>query len=225
MQYLKINLKKIRKDEIDLAVDYLNKGKIIVYPTDTVYGLGCLANNQKAVNKIVKMKKRKDKNGLIILVKSYCMLHDYAYVNSKQDKYIRSIWPPTTRAAHDNKHKYNKKPTTFILKAKKKLAKGVAGNNNSQALRLPRPILNKFNIRRGLPKNDFLTTMLSVVNKPIVSTSLNVTNNKPLIEVKQIEKYFKKNKPDLVIEAGKIKATPSKIIDIRDVTNIKIIRK
>ncbi|MFH1822502.1 MAG: L-threonylcarbamoyladenylate synthase [Patescibacteria group bacterium] len=211
MQYLKINLNKIEKEEINLIVDYLNKGKVIVYPTDTVYGLGCLANNQKAVNKIIKIKKRKDKNGLIILVKSYCMLHDYAYVNSKQDKYIRLTWPPTTRAAYDKNFKYKKKSTTFIFKAKRRLAKGVMGPDNSLALRLP--------------KNDFLTTMLSVVNQPLVSTSLNITNKKPLAGVKQISKYFKKDKPDLIIDAGRIKARPSIIVDIRDIANTKIIRK
>ena len=57
MKTKKINLKKINQEEIDLIVDYLNQGKVIVYPTDTVYGLGCDATNTKAVNKILKIKK------------------------------------------------------------------------------------------------------------------------------------------------------------------------
>jgi len=212
MKYLKINLENLEIEQINEIADYLKRGKIIVYPTDTIYGLGCLASNSRAVNKLLKIKKRSEKNGLIILIKSYCMLHDYCYITPKQEKYIRSIWPPTTREAHDPEFRYNKPPATFILKGRAGLAKDVYGKGNSLAVRLP--------------KNNFLIKILSVVNQPIISTSLNLTGGKPLKSVSQIDRIFKNLKPDLVIDAGIIKVVkPSQLIDVRDMNNIKILRK
>jgi len=49
MKKIKINLKEVKQDEVDLIVGYLKKGKIIVYPTDTIYGLGCDATNGQAI--------------------------------------------------------------------------------------------------------------------------------------------------------------------------------
>jgi len=219
MKYLKINLKNIKKEQIDKIVDYFRRGKVVVYPTDTVYGLGCDATNKKAVEKILKIKKREKDKGLVVLIKSYCMLHDYCQITSKQEKYIRSIWPPTTLKAHSLSYKKNKNPTTFILGGKNNLAPDVYGEDESLAVRLP---FNSVN----LPKKEFLITILKDVNRPIVSTSLNISGQKTLKNVQNIDKYFKKYKPDLVIDAGRITgAKPSKMIDVKDMENIRILRK
>jgi len=215
MQIIKINLKKIKDSDIQIIADSLKLGQVIVYPTDTVYGIGCLATNKKAINKVFKIKKIVPPKPLIVLVKSYCMLHDLCCVSKAQERCIRNVWPPTTRDAQNPKYKYNKQPTTFILKSRGNLPKEIIGEGGSLAVRLP--------------KNDFLMKLIKTINEPLVSTSLNITGQPLLTHLVNLEKYFKDIKPNLVIDAGEIKKTkPSKIIDIRNInsdgTGTKIIR-
>lgn len=93
-------------------------------------------------------------------------------------------------------------PVTVVLNGKK--------NKNSLAVRLPR--------------NDFLIKIISIAGFPLVSTSLNKTGEKPLTNVKNLEKYFE-YAPDLAVDAGELKGKPSRLVDIRDMENIMIIRK
>ena len=215
MKKIKLNFKKIRTSDIGLVAKNLSRRKAIVYPTDTVYGIGCVATDKRAINKVFKIKKIIPPKPLIVLIKSYCMLHELCYVSKAQEKYIRSVWPPTTRDAHDPKFKYSKIPTTFVLKSRGNLPKEILGDDGSLAVRLP--------------KNDFLIQLLKKIDRPLVSTSLNITGQQPLVHLTNLEKYFKGVKPDLVIDIGRIKKSkPSKIIDLRnmksDGSGIKKIR-
>ena len=64
-------------EEIDYSINILTKGGIILYPTDTVWGIGCDATNQNAVNRIYKLKKRAETKSMIILVNDIDMLKEY----------------------------------------------------------------------------------------------------------------------------------------------------
>lgn len=196
MKVIKINFKNPEAEDIDLIVDSFKKGKTIVYPTDTIYGIGCIATNKKAIKKIYQIKKRDEKKPLLLLVKSWCMLKKYLFVSKKQDDYLRKVWPGKVSA---------------ILKKRDLLPDQISQGLETLAVRLP--------------KNDFLIKIIKNIGEPIVSTSLNLSNKKNLENVKDIEKYFKDIKPDLVIDAGEIKGKASKIIDITDIKNIKILRK
>ena len=198
MGYLKINLKKIAKDEIDLIVDYFKRGKVIVYPTDTIYGLGGLATDKKAIKKIFKIKGRIEKKPFLILVNSFKMLKKYCWVSRKQEKYLRKTW----RGA---------RAVSVILKKKRNLPQELTGGQETVAVRLP--------------KVKFLIKILSGVGQPIVSTSLNKSGQKNLDSVSRLDNYFKKAKPDLIIDAGVIKAKSSRLVDARDIRNIKVLRK
>lgn len=196
MQTIKINQNKIIKVEVDLIVDYLKRGQVIAYPTDTVYGLGCDARNAEAIKKINKIKGEKKSKPLLVLISDFEMLKKYCFVNSMQLEYLKKIWPG---------------PVTVILKRRPGLPAELTGGLNSLAVRLP--------------DNDFLTKIINEAGFPIVSTSLNKKGEKTLTDVKNLEKYFK-YLPDLVIDAGECKRTkPSRLVDIRDINNIKILRK
>ena len=92
MKILKIRQNIFFVKKIDLIADFFRRGKVIVYPTDTIYGLGCLATNKKAINKIYKIKKREKKKPLLILVDSLAMAKRYCYVSKEQEKYLRRVW-------------------------------------------------------------------------------------------------------------------------------------
>lgn len=199
MQKIKIDIKSYTQKEINEIVDYLNQGKVIIYPTDTIYGLGCDASNSKAIKKIYQIKKRDKSKALLILVKSWCMVKHYCYFSKKQDKYMRSLWPG---------------PISAILKKRENLPEELSGNQDTVAVRIP--------------KNDFLVDLIKAINKSLVSTSVNISGQRPLLAPNEIEKFFKnkKNKPDILIDAGILKSKkPSKLIDISDIKNIKILRK
>lgn len=199
MKIIKLNTKNYTANQIDEIVAFLNQGKVIVYPTDTIYGLGCDAVNPKAIKKIYQIKQREKNKPLLILIKSWCMVKKYAFLNAKQDKYMRSLWPG---------------PVSAILKKRNLLPSELAGDQGSVAVRMP--------------KNNFLIDLLKKLDRPITSTSVNLSGEKSLLNPEEIIKYFKnkKQKPDLIITAGKQKIKkPSKLIDIRDINDIKILRK
>lgn len=178
-----------------MITDYLKRGSIIAYPTDTVYGLGCDARNAEAIKRINKIKGEKGSKPLLVLISDFKMLKKYCFVNLEQMEYLQKIWPG---------------PVTAILKRRPNLPAELTGGLSSLAVRLP--------------KNDFLIKIISQAGFPIISTSLNKKREKPLTNVQNLEKYFK-YLPDLVVDAGEVKGKPSRLIDLRDIKNVKILRK
>ena len=202
-------------------MDYLKQGKVIAYPTDTVYGLGCDCRNALAIKKINKIKGEKGNKPLIALISDFLMLKKYCFVNTLQMEYLKSVWEkphPTSPRPSPSKgegvslvRRGALRPVTVILKRRPILPDELTGGRNSLAVRLP--------------KNDFLIKIISEAGCPIISTSLNKKGEKPLSEVKNLEKYFK-YLPDLAVDAGECeKIKPSRLVDLRDVKNIKVIRK
>ena len=206
MQKIKIDQKNITKKEIEELANYFLADNIIAYPTDTIYGLGCLATNTKSIERIEKIKKRKEKQSFIILVKSYCMLKKYCKIDNKQDKFLRTIWSKTKEEIKKTK------PTTVILEAQKDmLSENLIFKDGSIAVRMPL-------------QSNFLINLIKKINLPIISTSLNISGEEPINDLEKLDSKFKNI--DIAIDAGIIQNNKaSKIIDIRDMENIKIIRK
>ncbi len=197
MKTIKIDIDNIKKSDIEAIVSELKNGKVIAYPTDTIYGLGCLASDSKAIKKIRLIKGRDKNNPMLVLVKCFSMLRKYFQVDKRQMEYLKNVWPG---------------PVSVILKQKGFFDKELLGAATDAAVRLP--------------KSDFLVKMIRGVGEPIVSTSLNLSGRKPIDNPGDIEKKLGRFKPDLVIDIGKkLVGSPSRLVDIRDMDNIKIIRK
>lgn len=135
------------KDEIKKSLKVLKEGGVIIYPTDTIWGIGCDATNKKAVDKIYQIKKRSESKSLIVLVNSWDMLKQY--VNQIPDK-ISCIL------------KGSSKPTTVIYNDPHGLADNLIAADNTVAIR----IVN----------DEFCKEVIKKLNKPIVSTSANYSN-------------------------------------------------
>tara|TARA_B100001093_G_scaffold331603_1_gene316644 strand:- start:56527 stop:57069 length:543 start_codon:yes stop_codon:yes gene_type:complete len=101
---------------INKAIEILKNGGVILYPTDTVWGIGCDATNEKAVEKIYQIKKRDESKALITLVGSCNQLLDYTKIKSKEAK--------------------NSSPTTIIYPNVSGLAKNLLANDKSAAIRI-----------------------------------------------------------------------------------------
>lgn len=196
MPTIKIDINKITEEQIDLIIDYLKRGRVLAYPTDTVYGLGCDARNALAINQINKIKGQKGSKPLLILISDFKMLKKYCFTNLEQTEYLKKAWPG---------------PVTVILKRRPNLPSELTGGLNSLAVRLP--------------ANEFLIKIISQAGFPIVSTSLNKTGQPPLSSTKNLAEHFE-ILPDLALDAGTIAgAKPSKLVDLRDVKNIEVLRE
>jgi len=95
----KQNLNKIIQETAKL----IKKGYVVVCPTDTVYGLICDATNQKAVERLYKIKKRTRKKLIPIFVSDIKMAKKLANINSEQEKFLKQVWPGTVTAVFNYK--------------------------------------------------------------------------------------------------------------------------
>lgn len=137
----------------------INKGEIILYPTDTVWGLGCDATNEKAVSNIYKIKKREASKSLIVLVSSFAMLSKHVDVPSKAKDLISTL----------------EKPTTIIYTNPRGIARNIINKeDNSLAIRIV--------------KDDFCRELIIRLGKPLVSTSANISGNPTPKSFREIEK-------------------------------------
>ena len=134
------------KYEVDAAVKALKAGDVILYPTDTVWGLGCDATRDDAVQRIFDLKKRDDAKSVIILVSDADMLA----------RYVRQIPPMALELLE-----INDKPMTIIYPEGVGLSAKVIAEDGSVAIRIP--------------QNEFCTEMIRAFGKPIVSTSANIS--------------------------------------------------
>jgi L-threonylcarbamoyladenylate synthase len=191
---------QINQDNLALAAGYLRSGKIVLLPSDTIYGLSVRADSAKAINSLRRFKGREGKKPFLILVSSLAMAKKYLMISPSQSEYLKRIWGPRQR------------PTTVILKDKKLLPRSLNIKEDSLAVRLP--------------KNEFLVKIIRSLGQPLVSTSANLSGLEPLQDVKDIEKSLGQKRPHLII-AGKNKPgrRPSRLIDLRCYPEIKIIRK
>ena len=126
---------------IDEARSALKKGKIIVYPTDTVWGMGCNPFDQESVNNLFNIKGKKE-NGVSILVNNVNLISEYCITNKTQKNIIEKLFPG---------------PVTVILKSKVEFAKGVTRNGNI-AIRIPK---NNTSISLA-KKNPIITTSANI---------------------------------------------------------------
>lgn len=179
------------------VVEVLRKGGLIIYPTDTVYGLGCDITNSKALEKIARIKKVKlDKANFSFI----------CYDLSNLSSYVRQIDTPV--------YKLLKRalpgPYTFILQ----------GNN-----KLPRDFKKKKTVGIRVPENDIIRSIVKELGNPIVSTS--IYDEDELIEyTTDPELIFEKwkDRVEIVIDGGYGDNVPSTIIDVSG-DDIEVIRE
>ena len=209
MKFLKIDLETYTKEEVDFIAGEILNGKVVVLPTDTIYGLSAIATSQKAIDKIYAIKGRKleDQKHLILLVKSFCMVRRYCFLSKKQYAYLKEKWTEGERAL------------TVILKGRRDYFKKLDIN-------LFEIITDDDGVAVRRPNNKFLLELIKKVGEPIVSTSLNITGEEDLKNVSVADKYFKDIKPDLVVDIGLLpERQPSRLEDLRSMDDIKVYRK
>ncbi len=139
-----------REEDIKNAVETMRKGGVILYPTDTVWGIGCDATNAEAVAKVYQIKQRDDSKALICLVDS----------DARMQRYVRHV-PDVAWQLIDSLKDADAKPTTLILDGAINLAPNLIAEDGSIALRIT--------------NEPFSKELCYRFQKAIVSTSANVS--------------------------------------------------
>lgn len=121
-----------REQDIKNAVEVLRKGGVILYPTDTVWGIGCDATNAEAVKRVYEIKQREDSKALICLVDS----------DARLQRYVRRV-PDVAWQLIDSLKESEASPTTLILDGAVNLAPNLIAEDGSIALRITQEAFSK----------------------------------------------------------------------------------
>lgn len=185
------------KTEIKNSLKIIKKGGNILYPTDTVWGIGCDATNTKAVSKIFALKSRPEKKSFIILLDDISKIKDYV-----------EHFPPQVK---DLILSYNR-PLTIVFPGAKNLAKNLISDDGTIAIRIV--------------SHPFCKNLIKEMGKPLVSTSANVSGTPTPNVFREIADYFKEKVGYVVnIDQHKlIPTSPSTVIKIDATGNYEILR-
>jgi len=191
MRIIKVNPENLRESEeaiIDAAKTML-EGGLVVFPTDTVYGLGCDATNEAAIRKIFHAKQRAENKPLPIIVRDLEMAKKVAFIDSRLERALNLIWPM---------------PITVILSKKEKLPDILTAGKKTIGMRVP-----DYKLTHLLSEN---------MGRPYVATSANLSDEPATTRIAKVLDFFEKRsvlKPDLILDAGDLKfSEPSTILDL-----------
>ena len=185
-------------DNLEESVKVIEENGVIVFPTDTVYGLVCDATNQEAVQKLFRVKKRDLEKPIPVFVKNIEMAKQIAIINEKQESFLKKVWPGKV---------------TVILRAKIDFSQGVLGKDKTIGLRIP----------NYAPLN----ALLNKINKPLSGTSANLAGEHSCLDINNLVAQFANEKlqPDLIVDAGRLEVSkPSTIVGLIN-NKLKILRQ
>ena len=183
---------------VDKCVEVLREGGIILYPTDTIWGVGCDATNEEAVAKVYALKQSEDKHSMLCLCRDADMV--VRYVNRAPGIAFEVM-------------ELSDKPLTAILPGATGVAKSLIPETGTLGVRIP--------------QHDFCQALLRKFGKPIVSTSANISGEEAAKRLKDVDERIIKG-VDYVVNPrfeGKPTLKPSAIISFGEGGEVEIIRK
>jgi L-threonylcarbamoyladenylate synthase len=183
-------------DNFHQALEALQNGQVIAYPTEGVFGVGCDPDNSEAITKLLTVKQRSADKGLILIAASYEQLLPYideAQLTDEQLQVVKSSWPG---------------PVTWIMPVSERVLSLVSGQFDSVAVRVTdHPLVQKLCLAYG---------------KPLTSTSANLSGHPPCKTTAEVERQL--GDTDVVILAGSTGGR-DKPSEIRDARTGKVLRQ
>lgn len=187
-----MNIIPIKELNISDVVEQLKHGKTLVYPTETVYGLGCDATNVASVKRIFDIKHRQKEKSVLVLMANIAMAKEYAVWSPFLEELASKYWPG---------------PLTVVVKVKPDtgLAPGVIASDGTIAFRITdHPVAEKIAVALGAP---------------LVSTSANIASMQSPSDIEDVKHMFEKEQaqPDVIIDAGVLpEQLPSTVVSVVD---------
>ena len=184
-------------EDIKKACEVMAAGGIILYPTDTIWGIGCDATNEKAVQRVYELKRRTDNKAMLVLMDS----------EAKLDRYVSDVpdiaWDLIS---------VSDKPLTIIYSSAKNLATNLLGADGSVGIRIT--------------NEEFSKKLCERFRKPLVSTSANVSGEPSPANFSEVSEVIKEGVDYILIYGHFIrsKAAPSGIIKLGAGGLVQVIR-
>jgi tRNA threonylcarbamoyl adenosine modification protein (Sua5/YciO/YrdC/YwlC family) len=166
------------------AVEILREGGIVIYPTDTVYGMGCDLFNKKGIERIYEIQRRDRKQPLSFICADLKDISRYAQVSDNAYKIMKRLLPG---------------PYTFILDASRAVPKIILPKRQTTGIRVP--------------ENRICQALLAEMGSPVISTSVKDGEGELLSDPRIIEEFFGK-RVDMIIDGGIIAAAPSSVVSL-----------
>ena len=184
MQHYIINSVNPQKRFIQKALQILREGGLLIYPTDTVYGLGCDLHNKKAIQRIYQIKGTDKKSRLSFICPDLKNIAKYAHVSNPAYKIMKRLTPG---------------PYTFILEASREVPKILLENRKTVGIRVP--------------DSAVCHALLEAFGHPVISTSARMQNEEYSIDMNEIKDQFG-HAVDLILESDEPGLHPSTVIDL-----------
>ena len=196
MEILTIYPGSINERHIRRAAEALRDGRLVIYPTDSLYAIGCDALNQRAVRELCRLKGlNPDKNLLSIVCPDISEAAEYARIDNRAFRLLKQYLPG---------------PFTFILPASTSLPKVFKGRKT---------------VGIRIPDCDIACALAQALGNPLLTSSVDIaSDNLDPAEPGSIALYYE-NDVDLVIDGGIRPTTPSTIVDLTDSTSPEIVRQ
>ncbi len=182
---LQIHPDNPQKRLISQAADLLRGGGVIVYPTDTAYGLGCTIGNRKGVERIIQIRQLPANHRFSILCPDLAEIARYARVDNATYRILRRFLPG---------------PYTFVLDATRDVPKNILPRRKTIGLRIP-----------GHP---ICLALLQAVGEPLLSTTLRLPNEERILTDPEEIYQRLSGQVDLVIDSGVLLTEPSTVVDL-----------
>lgn len=189
---------------IKKALKFIKEGKVLVCPTDTVYGLVADATNKKAVERLFRIKKRKTGKPIPIFVKDVKMAREVALIDKKQERFLKKVWSGKT--------------TAVFKRTRPRQCSGLRGKIYG---------VDKKTIGLRIPNYKLVNILLKKINHPLTGTSANISGMPASTKIKEVVRQFRNenHQPDLLIDAGNLpRSRPSTVVDLTG-KKPKILRK
>ncbi|MFA6250588.1 MAG: L-threonylcarbamoyladenylate synthase [Candidatus Shapirobacteria bacterium] len=184
---------------IEKTVEVIKNGGLVVFPSDTVYGLFVDATNQKAVEKLLAFKDRWTGKAISVAVRDKKMAGDFVEITDQVNNIIDNLLPG---------------PFTIIAPGKHKVAKGIEAENGTLGIRMP--------------DYEPIKKLVRLVGRPVTATSANLSGRRPHYSIESFLKTLSKRKRemiDLLVDGGKLpRNLPSTVIDA-SLPSLKVLRR
>jgi len=179
-----INIDENPDSAIIIAAELFHAGKIFIYPTDTIYGIGGNPFDENVVGRISDIKGRNEKKQFIWLLSDFENLMNYVEITSEIHlDFLQKIWPA---------------PVTVILKLNERI----------------KEVTNQDSIAVRIPQNDFCLKLLKEISRPLISTSVNRGGQDPLNQIDQIVNNFLQDVDAIFFNSETIEKKSSTIMDL-----------
>ncbi|ABK44347.1 translation factor SUA5 [Magnetococcus marinus MC-1] len=184
-QYFKIHPENPQARLLRQAAQILQEGGVIVYPTDTTYGLGCVMSNRKGVERVVRIKQLSDTHQLTLLCADLSDIANYARVDNSCYRLLKRFLPG---------------PYTFVLEASREVPKKILPRRKTIGLRVP--------------NHQICHALLELVGEPLLSTSVRLPGHEEIFTDPSLIRDQLEHQVDLIIDGGILPEHPSTIIDM-----------